>query len=66
MPFSSQILEDQICSALQACYKNDKPAIPVLAREFDILYHTLRGRINGRKSKTDHAGDNKALKPEQE
>lgn len=66
MPFSSQNLEDRIDSALKVYHASEKPVIPVMAREFDILYYTLRGRINGRKSLTGRPGTNKALGIEQE
>jgi hypothetical protein len=59
-------LEDRIKIAISAYTERDKPKMSELALEFDIPYHTLRGRINGRKSKNGHPGANKALNAEQE
>lgn len=61
MPFSSQNLEDRIKIAISTYTERDNPKMSKLGLEFDIPYHTLRGRINGRKSKNGHPSANRAL-----
>jgi hypothetical protein len=48
MPKNTQDLEDRIEIALQAYAKMEKPKIAKLAREFDVPYQLLRGRVQGR------------------
>ncbi|KAJ5797138.1 uncharacterized protein N7518_005678 [Penicillium psychrosexuale] len=52
--------------ALRSYAENDKPKIAKLAREFNIPYQLLRGRINGAKSQKGRTGTHKALDAEQE
>jgi hypothetical protein len=66
MPFSSQNPEDRIATAISTYGERDNPKMSNWAPEFDVPYYTLRGRINGRKSKAGHPGANKALNAEQE
>ncbi|KAI2716302.1 transcriptional regulator family: Centromere protein B, DNA-binding region [Penicillium roqueforti] len=66
MPKNTQDLEDRIEIALQAYAKMEKPKIAKLAREFDVPYQLLRGRVQGRKSPKCRTGPSKALEPEQE
>ena len=66
MPKFSPEVEIRIASALEAYHKNDKPNIKALAREFDVSYGQLYGRVKGRVSPKGHPGPNRALDPEQE
>lgn len=59
-------LENRITIALAAYHAAKKPNTSAIAREFDISYQTLRGRIKGRRSKNGHTSTNNALEPEQE
>lgn len=58
-------MEDRIGIALRSYSENDKP-IAKLAREFNVPYQLLRGRINGAKSQKGRTGTHKALDAEQE
>jgi hypothetical protein len=66
MPKFSPEVEIRIASALEAYRTSDKPNIKALAREFDVSYGQLYGRIKGRVSPKGHTGPNRALDPEQE
>ena len=66
MPNPSSEIEIRIASALEAYRTSDKPHIKALAREFDVSYGQLYGRIKGRVSPKGHTGPNRALDPEQE
>ena len=66
MPKFSAEVEICITSALEAYCMSNKPNIKALAREFDVPYGQLRGRINGRVSRNARPCPNKALDPEQE
>ena len=62
----SQELEYRIVNALQAYHSTEKPKIAILAREFDVPYHTLRRRALSQNSRKCRTPINNALKPEQE
>jgi hypothetical protein len=66
MPKFSPEVEIRIASALEAYRTSDKPNIKALAREFDVSYGQLYGRVKGRVSPKGHTGPNRALDPEQE
>jgi hypothetical protein len=66
MPKFSPEVEIRIASALEAYRTSDKPNIKALAREFDVSYGQLYGRIKGCVSPKGHTGPNRALDPEQE
>jgi hypothetical protein len=66
MPNPSSDIEIRIASAIEAYRTSNKPNIKALAREFDVPYGQLRGRINGRVSRNARPCPNKALDPEQE
>ena len=66
MPKFSPEVEIRIASALEAYRTSDKPNIKALAREFDVSYGQLYGRINGRASRNTRPGPNRALDSEQE
>lgn len=57
-------LEDRITNALVAFYTKKKPNIKAIAKEFDISYSILRGRLKGYKSRNDRTLPNKVLRPE--
>jgi hypothetical protein len=61
-----QELEDRITDALALCRATKKPNVKAIARQFDISYCTLRGRLKGSKSRNERTPTNKALEPEQE
>jgi transposase-like protein len=50
MPKFSPEVEIRIASALEAYHTSNKPNIKALAREFDVSYGQLYGRIKGRVS----------------
>ena len=66
MPKFSPEVEIHIASALEAYYASNKPNIKALAREFDVSYGQLYGRMKGRVSPKGHTGPNRALDLEQE
>ena len=66
MPKFSPEVEIRIASALEAYHTSNKPNIKALAREFDVSYGQLYGRIKGCVSPKARHGPNRALDPEQE
>ena len=59
-------LEKRISDALCAYYDRGEPKIAPLAREFDISYQLLKGRVQGRQSRSAKTPSNKALNKGQE
>ncbi|KMW66471.1 hypothetical protein BDDG_11559 [Blastomyces dermatitidis ATCC 18188] len=66
MPKSSNYIEEQLQRAVDAYKSNSKLKITSLSREFKVLYATLYGRINGKKSRTMRVPLNRALNDSQE
>ena len=52
MPKKTPASEDTISKALAAYYSSEKPNVSAIAREFQVSYGVLYGRIQGAKSKT--------------
>jgi hypothetical protein len=63
--FNAEV-EKRIADALSAYHDRDKPKIAELAREFDIPYTQLKGRVHGRQSRSARTGPNRALNEGQE
>ena len=59
-------LEKRISDALCAYYDRGEPKIAPLSREFDISYQLLKGRVQGRQSRSAKTPSNKALNKGQE
>ena len=66
MPKNSKETEDRLSVALRVYHERKKPKIAPLAREFGVSYQQLRGRVRGRKSRSERSGPNKALDNAQE
>ncbi|KAJ5131285.1 uncharacterized protein N7515_007324 [Penicillium bovifimosum] len=67
MAVKSQDLEARILAAVSAYHDSKKKlVITKLAREYNIPYNPLKGRIRGRTSRSQRTGPNKALLPDQE
>jgi DDE superfamily endonuclease len=58
--------EDRIKKACSTYHKNPSRKITELAKEFDVPYHALRNRLNGKPSRIDVGGKNKKLSEHQE
>jgi hypothetical protein len=63
--FNAEI-ETRIADALSAYHDRGEPKIAELAREFDIPYKLLWGRVQGRQSRSARTGPNRALDEVQE
>jgi hypothetical protein len=59
-------IEKRIADALCAYHDRGEPKIAPLAREFDIPYKQLKGRVQGRQSRSARTGPNRALDEGQE
>jgi hypothetical protein len=59
-------IEQRIADALCAYHDRGKPKIAPLAREFNISYQQLKGRVQGRQSRTARTPSNRALDEGQE
>jgi hypothetical protein len=59
-------VEKRISEACIAYGCREKPKIATLAREFDVPYQRLRGRIQGKNSRSTRPTTNKALDDAQE
>ena len=66
MPENSKETEDRLSVALRVYHERKEPKIAPLAREFGVSYQQLRGRVRGRKSRSERSGPNKALDNAQE
>lgn len=61
MPDTPDTTEKRIADAITAYHDRDKPKILPLAKEFDVSYQKLRGRILGRTSPNKRSATHKAL-----
>ena len=66
MPNPSSEIEIRIASALETYRSSNTPNIKALAREFDVPYGRLYGRIKGRVSRNTRPSPSRALNQEQE
>lgn len=61
MPDTYKTIENRIQDALSALRSQENPKIASTAREFDVPYHRLRARWNGRLSRSARAPANRVL-----
>ena len=62
MPKAPKIDESHILEACEAAQREKKPNLAKIAREYDIPYEILRGRVRrGRQARNAYIPKNKAL-----
>jgi hypothetical protein len=66
MPDTYRDVEERILEAVENLQHQDKPNIASTARDFDVPEQRLRKRYQGRASKIDVGGQNKALSEAEE
>ncbi|THC88081.1 hypothetical protein EYZ11_012472 [Aspergillus tanneri] len=67
MPRSTGELEKRVLEACKAASKEKKPNLAKIAREYGVLYNTLRGHVyQGKQARNAHTPQNKALDKYQE